>query len=218
MTTTTAEQRITVEQVRAGQTVRFTGGHTRTIADVRMTAGYVYLQAVDDDGAPYALPVGSTVYLLDEPAESFEPAESILGVVFIGGHATRAELDRLGVICFGGTRRRVAASYAATFVPSGAAIDEAHAAALARRCPGCGGELYRPVDDTQLHRVNRQGACPAAELVETTEATQDEFDHLEAEQDAEGRAVRIVEELKGMQYRTDAVALLDELAALLAAR
>lgn len=144
-TTTAAEHRITVEQVRAGQTVRFTGGHTRTIADVRMTAEHVYLQPVDDDGAPYALPVGSTVYVLDEPTA---PAEQ----------CTAPDMSAIRVI--------------AQHIP---------------QPDGQGGQFLA---------------------------------RLEPERDRaeQGRAAEIVETLRGMQYRTDAVALLDELAALLAAR
>jgi hypothetical protein len=75
---TANETRTTVENVTEGQTVRLTGGALFTVSHVRREAGYTYLYEIFSDAAPYALPDGSTAYVVDVPAANLldDDAES----------------------------------------------------------------------------------------------------------------------------------------------
>jgi hypothetical protein len=62
-TNTTAPAPLTrVDQVRPGQAIRFTGGHSCIVKDVRTENGYTYLTP-SYGGTPYALPNAAEVYV-----------------------------------------------------------------------------------------------------------------------------------------------------------
>jgi hypothetical protein len=88
---TTNEIKTTADQVIAGQRVRFTGGHSATVARIRTEAGYTYLYEGEGD-APYALPNDATVFVLR--GGRTEDVQRMLDRV----HATKAPTKRAAVV------------------------------------------------------------------------------------------------------------------------